>query len=256
MPRSCWAERLGGCSGKLTQEHWLSKGLYAGRPVTMVRSVVGSDDGEWREIQRIGPAPVAGAYVLCDGHHSPLSSLDAEAIHLKTALEEGRRFNESPIIKPSTSVAIDGHLFGRWLCKHYCGAIAAHADAEPHIDFVRYAMGLATERILYFYFPAEVGDDTRIGDSNRTSLQTLHTEDGAAEGFLIHLWGFPTLVINAPEIQSHPGIRAEGRRWLDRVERLQTFSPGVQEGDLRATAHRINLDWAGDPVGSRRVFLP
>ena len=73
--RECWASPLGNCRGVISGEHIVSKCLFPSGNVT----VKGLDwlNGETKSIGIKGLT----RNILCEGHNSDLSDLDAAALH-------------------------------------------------------------------------------------------------------------------------------------------------------------------------------
>ena len=64
MPRECWARNLGGCSGKMSAEHYLSRASF---PDGATLTLPG-----WTEPRKVGAAAMTSK-VLCQHHNSMLS---------------------------------------------------------------------------------------------------------------------------------------------------------------------------------------
>lgn len=110
--RKCYAEALGGCSGPLSREHYISKGLID----------LGQDDpngillGGLLDIRTpTSSQNLAVSKILCEKHNNDLSVLDAEAIRL---CETILKWNQSGGRVEKT---FDGDLLLRWQCKSLLG---------------------------------------------------------------------------------------------------------------------------------------
>ena len=77
MMKRCWAEILGGCSHKISREH------YIGRELLQKVKIHGLHKGlEGLEL----PVTAPKAHILCENHNSQLSDTDQEAINLHEGL--------------------------------------------------------------------------------------------------------------------------------------------------------------------------
>lgn len=239
----CYAGRvLGGCFGKVSQEHPLSEGLRRGKTLQVIVSRQPPGEKAWqRTFSAEITARQASAPVLCEKHNGTLSPADAEALKLSEALRDAAARSHSPIIRPYSVVRVDGHLFGRWLCKFYSGCMAM-TQQDVHPDFVRYAFGGTTTGRLYFLFPAEAGQIPRLGDTRNLSLQGYRTEVGGPEAFRVTFEGLDVVVST---VKGGPGMAEvfdelpfqHGTRIIDRLRALDL-------GDIQL---RISLDWSSDP---------
>lgn len=121
--QNCWAFSNGDCSGKLTGEHIISKGIFKENNIY----VKGFD---WciNDYQAIGLNSLTKK-VLCNKHNSTLSPVDVGGINAINSLERvfslcnELDLNNSKIINLQIP-NIDGHLFERWLLKVAINLIA------------------------------------------------------------------------------------------------------------------------------------
>src|SRR5713226_1257202 len=95
----CWADCLGDCSGKITGEHYISKCMWQGDEV----KVVGSP---WHAAEpRTIPLKAFVANILCEGHNSGLSEVDAEG---------GKFVNHLRMIRKIDTDRADFLKYGQW----------------------------------------------------------------------------------------------------------------------------------------------
>lgn len=108
----CYARCLGDCRGRMSREHYISRGLL---------ELVSDDDGlvslggPLSRVERTSAKNTAVAKILCEYHNSSLSHLDEEVLKLVQSVME---FNRK---KESKSVVIDGHKLTKWFFKLLVG---------------------------------------------------------------------------------------------------------------------------------------
>jgi len=221
------AEIVGGCSKSLSQEHPLSENLRRDKTFS----------------QRIRMKH-AFAPVLCVTHNGVLSKTDAEAGRLSAALREVGARSHSLIVRPYEVVHIDARLFGRWLCKFYCGYVKMTGQ-EPHRAFIRYAFGMETQEPIRFLFPVWLGGKPPLGDTRNMPLRIFRTVPGGPEAFHVTFEGLDvvvgTLPGNAPEMVEIFAPFPEGTQVIERLRLI----------DFPEDQFRIRLDWSGDPDEAR-----
>jgi hypothetical protein len=241
VPPQCYAGHvLGGCLGKVTQEHPLSQGLRKGKTLQVIGNRLPPGAGDWiQTFSESVSAKQASAPLLCEKHNRALSPADNEAKKLSEALRDVRSRWGSLIARPHT-ISINGHFFGRWLCKYYCGCLTMTGQV-PHADFVRYAFGEPTKDRLYFLFPVRDRAASKLGDTKNLPLRVFRTETGDA--FHVAFEGLDVIVST---------LRGDGPEMQEVYEELE-FPNGTQ---IFARPHglsipgvhlRISLDWSSDP---------
>jgi hypothetical protein len=132
--RKCWAVSLGNCSGKMSNEHVFSAGVFSGVPLH-------GTGGSTPHSTEVSVANLK-AKTLCTRHNSGLSELDNEASKLAKAL-----LAHSASTKPGeTSVRVDGWKIERWCMKVGCNMLASRwvepRDFTPNTRMVRVIFGL------------------------------------------------------------------------------------------------------------------
>lgn len=114
MKRGCWAQPLGNCSDKMSNEHIVTGGLFDGKVVVQGLP--------WcPEPKEIGLANLT-AKLLCTKHNSELSDVDSAAINVKQAYEDAitlmnLRQNLKKRMWAMRRVSVDGWLLERWFLK-------------------------------------------------------------------------------------------------------------------------------------------
>lgn len=115
MTRTCYATALGGCSTKLSREHYISESV-----LNLVGSILGLeqiDSTGHRSWKPRSPKSMASR-ILCEKHNSDLSPLDEAGLALFrtiNAIEDELADNRNDR-RPSHS-KLDGYATERWLLK-------------------------------------------------------------------------------------------------------------------------------------------
>src|SRR4030042_4749302 len=152
MVKRCWAETLGGCSHKISIEHYIGRDL-----LQKVKTHGLHNNIEGIEL----PATALKAHILCENHNSQLSDTDQEAINLHEGLlqwfeKEGDIRKGNGFWTP-TCININGTLFSRWLCKFHCN-LSTLKDIIPAEYYIRSAFGEQTDPKPRFYVRLHPGD--------------------------------------------------------------------------------------------------
>jgi hypothetical protein len=121
----CYASIANDCSTKLSNEHWLSKGVLLeagdGQPLRF-RGLSWQQAGSEVQI----PARRMGSNILCSRHNTALSRLDTTAVRVFRAL---RRYQRDLRTKPDPHgdefFLASGEELERWLLKLFWGATEA-----------------------------------------------------------------------------------------------------------------------------------
>jgi len=114
--KSCWAAQLGNCSGKITGEHIVSRGLIDSDSV----EVFGFPwlNGEKKAL----PKDALTRNILCKKHNGELSNIDASAIEVFNSIRKlyPSSVSQLNLHKDSRTIEsfnIDGLLLERWFLK-------------------------------------------------------------------------------------------------------------------------------------------
>jgi hypothetical protein len=183
----CYASLTNDCDGKLSNEHWLSKGI-----------LVEASDGK---VVRIGGLPwqpegsanelspgVLGSNVLCERHNNALSPLDGDAVRAFTTLDKFYLDQIShPDLQGNEFDLISGEQLERWLLKMLWGASAAFPTTPQMRASVDREM-LADYLFRDAELPADWGlyvkglQGGRRGDPDLSLTLALENIDGALSG--------------------------------------------------------------------------
>lgn len=120
MRRHCYAEGLGGCSGKLSLEHFISRSLLLDlEPTFTAEGLLPADPA----VAAPASAASVASRVLCRTHNATLSEVDGAVVPFLSAC---RRFDQalnSTAVRAETAV-VDGYMLERWLVKALLGLVA------------------------------------------------------------------------------------------------------------------------------------
>jgi hypothetical protein len=128
----CYASSLGGCSSKISLEHYFSHSLYKllakGDPLHVEGMPWLPADGSAKI-----PAKSLGSNILCENHNSALSKYDDEALKMFNHLRYESKSNNPIFIKSDIE---------RWYLKALIGCVIANKTAggkkwNPPIDWLR-----------------------------------------------------------------------------------------------------------------------
>jgi hypothetical protein len=197
IDRRCWAGAYGECSGSITEEHVISKGLLGKR-----MKIRGGPFGS--ELSDLSVAALK-APILCKGHNNEFGrTADLAAQQLVRHLETSRdplRLPGSRILRPPVAKRLSGIHFGRWLCKTHCNLMVING-MTPNPAYMAYAVQAHDRQPIYFYFPGAVGESLRLVEQNGPKFQWSQIisagHDARFDGFQITLSGLPTVVSTRP----------------------------------------------------------
>jgi hypothetical protein len=119
--KRCYAESLGDCRGGMSREHFISKSLL--QQLDRSFTAEGFDPSDRTRMATVSAASLAAA-VLCEGHNTRLSPVDAGAAPFFAAC---RRFDHElgrPTSPPMDTIVADGSLVERWMAKALLGLLA------------------------------------------------------------------------------------------------------------------------------------
>jgi hypothetical protein len=113
----CYAATLGGCSGQISREHYISRSVL--ESVGQVIQISGLPWQERSEIKTVGTSALT-AKILCEHHNSLLSPLDDTAkelvVGLKDAYDSAMKGNMS-----NGTCSLPGDQLEKWLLKVIVG---------------------------------------------------------------------------------------------------------------------------------------
>ena len=150
--RSCYAAQLGGCSGSLNLEHFVSKNLLKTFEEDGRLRVVGYPHGRnagppWLSVESFS------AKVLCESHNGRLSELDAEGGRFLAAFFDAHTGLLNEEVHSDQTIEFDGPLVERWMLKLACGLLASGQagigatrmeKTTPPVEFLQVLFGMDT----------------------------------------------------------------------------------------------------------------
>lgn len=202
---NCWARGLGGCSGKQSKEHYVSRSLLGESPVTV-------SGLPWCRQPKTIPVEGFSRNILCTTHNSQLSVLDEAGSHAFTCFSKfmqvrGVRLAERCKQKKVQRYRIDGGKLERWLLKAIIGTAFGHETADrgawqPPLEWVEMAFEKRP-------FPSQCGlyvDDFRKSTlelrTNHLAIQMLTHGEGQIDGAEFDLNGW-VMVLSLATLQSN-----------------------------------------------------
>lgn len=231
----CYLSPLGGCSQKITREHFVSRNILERlAKKTLKFEGVGHFFGG-KDVVEIG-IDAFSAKVLCDNHNPALSGLDDAAGRAFTTIETlCEDFKNANLRKKSSFYLASGLDIERWLLKVYCGLVAAgkirglsgRALQRDELD-ISLLYALAGRRHLTpplgFYRHTFVGQTLK---QTNLSFGTIKLTDGSNEvgGLLLSLGIMALVLVTSPKY----GHSFQDQNW----HRHQTISWNVKQGDKR-----------------------
>ncbi len=153
--KKCWADILGGCSKKYSNEHYVGRGDLFGNEKVTPQGLHPALNGRSFDVSDLK------AHILCETHNNNLSDADTEAIKLKKVLEQlFRKQNKQDLLKGSglwtpKQHIVSGSLFGRWLCKLHCN-IVTFKGADPPEYYIHHAFGMSIDPTPRYYMRTQV----------------------------------------------------------------------------------------------------
>lgn len=127
----CYAASTKDCKGKLTNEHWLSKGVLVDASDGKTVRIAGLPWQAEGQIRNLSPNAL-GSNILCARHNNALSPLDTHAAYAVRIMND---FYVEQISREDVGGnhidLLHGELLERWLLKMAWGASAAFPTAPP-----------------------------------------------------------------------------------------------------------------------------
>jgi hypothetical protein len=248
----CYARALGGCSRKMSAEHYVSKCILelvenrASQKSKSVR-VTGLSFQQPGVLQQFGISSLVGN-VLCEAHNSFLSHLDGAGKAMFTAMD---RLNDGAADQssPERVLRVDGDRLERWVLKSMCGGLYSGAFRVSPTDTMK---GLCPPsewlHILFngaefpyrqgiYYMPRKAGE-TVTADEYVLRFEPLGSRDTDEIGGL-RVWfqgfEFALLMGNIAKLVRHALSHAGGRETAD----LKKQKHGIKlvEGVLQIVPH-------------------
>lgn len=202
----CWAACLGGCSGKISREHIVSRSLFEGESI-MVSGFSWCKDEE----KEIGLSSLT-AKILCVKHNNDLSDVDIAGAHAFDVLREmtmlsNVREKMKPRLWRVVNYTIDGSLLERWFLKtlinislnsEYPIGKMAKIAGQPSESLVKIAFGhQAFTGKSGLYSAAHVGQ--KINSSDRVIFAPLIKQEEYIIGGLFSFRGSRFILFLDPE---------------------------------------------------------
>ena len=221
--KRCWAHILGGCSAKMSKEHYLGRKL-----LTKVRATGLHPDLEGRDV----PASALSAHILCKRHNEELGEADQEAINLRASLlrwfDRQEDVTQGQGFWTPTHIDVNARLFSRWLCKLHCN-YQTLGGKTPDELFVRYAFGQQRADEPRFYLRASLGDrlayHSRIFYSSYSFASSEPSDCCLFHVFFmgLHFLVLPTRLTNAIQRSLAEAARTDLflRDWTERLRQLK-----------------------------------
>jgi hypothetical protein len=256
MGRICWASCVGGCSGGMSREHLVSRGLWKG-PKVKARGF------PWCAKEFAEIAPVTGK-LLCRSHNSELSPLDEAAQQAFHTFEQVSEVSEvRGRLQPGNweilTYSIDGARLERWLIKTVINLFisttpdgrwypdGASAPSPPSL-LVEAVFGIrAVPEPIGLYFRVQPGDT--IDDAGVVLFEPVLDPAERFGGAYIRLRGWNFLVWLCPDRMPALGTPnwvipagAEGSGLLHPLRRIEHRDQGRK-------SQVITFDWSSTESG-------
>ncbi len=190
--KNCWAHNYSECKGKISREHYISKGVFE-QQFIYVKGFKWCKEAE----KKISIANLTSK-VLCERHNNELSDVDKTGINairiFEELIPEEHRSNRTP---PMSRV-IDGINFERWLLKiainlSYQGGMhigVGMTDSEPGLPSpyllqVVFGKMRFSHKMGLYTFCYETSEKFKVGKISMTSIH----QNKLIGGFIFHVRG-------------------------------------------------------------------
>jgi hypothetical protein len=249
----CYASILGGCSGGITGEHYISRSvleLISHNDAAPGIAVVSGH--RWKN--KALPIASMVANILCRTHNEALSPLDSAA---KSLLEGIQHIHSGAKSHAIVTISLNGDFFERWLLKVLCGFMASgnsfskegqSVPQQPSREFVRFLFGDDPLPAGFgFYFLSE-GPPPVAPHTHNFGFAAL-SRNGEHTGFLMSVANVQFLLA-----MKNPGSTPDG------LLRGSFYRPRFIKfaNSLNGNACQINLHWSrpGSDLGITLRFTP
>lgn len=132
-PVKCYASIIGGCSNQQSYEHYVSKGLFIGKLITV-------QGQQWAEEPKTVGKSKIGLPILCTSHNTILSPIDSYAIEVFRILEncvikqnERSKLPRSSLWRKDKYI-INGIKFEKWMIKAAIGFTFENPHKKWHLE--------------------------------------------------------------------------------------------------------------------------
>ncbi len=238
----CWAHPLGGCGGRITGEHYVSKSTLTGRSLHIKGLSFCRQD--FVEI------PIGGAVanILCESHNSGMSPADHEAGKLRAALIDILNYEippgASPLHHPWLTSSIEGPLIKRWAAKTACNLFTMDGKPLP-IHLVQCAFGLPTDKPVFLFGANQVGD--KPGHERDNFHFASGTSNSGYFVVLLRFFGITWLMTDEDPRGKYDGVQIEGEPLIPTAALIESLRVIEKSFTLpngpRVQAARILVNW-------------
>jgi len=252
----CYARALGGCSQKMSGEHYISKSILelienrAGKKSKSVR-VTGLSFQQLGMFQQLGISSLVGN-ILCKTHNSLLSPLDGAGKAVFTAID-GMNDGAADQSLPERVLGVDGDGLERWVLKSMCGGLYSGAfkvsrtktmkgvcPPPEWLDILFNGAELPPAKGLYF-MPKTPGE-TITADQYVLKLDPLGSCDtDEIRGLRVWFFGFEFSLLMGNLM---PGVRTMFDDAIYRPAGLRAVGSGTS----------LRLDWKDGAINDEVVF--
>jgi len=228
----CYLERFGGCSARITREHYISAGLLEIIAREGENGLVGVSGPRWTPDGKLRALPLTAftAKILCKYHNEALSPLDAEAKRLYAGLFEMTR----PDSQPGVKVLLNGFDIERWVFKVLCGELIGGIVLGSHSE--RLGGDCFPDEQLALVADAELWKAADLGLYYASQAVHLHPPDlrfapivnqekRSIEGAHFSVWGLEFFLV------ALPGLAEKIRATRQLLHRPSRFSFANEDGD-------------------------
>lgn len=249
----CYARALGGCSDRISGEHYFSRTILQDFSSIRVSGPKWIREGETRQV---GLSSLV-AKILCQHHNSCLGSLDSEGGRFFAALRDfDAGLHDHPLHSASEAI-FAGEDIERWLLKCLCGLLASgslrtslHELPYHWMELLFLGTQWPDDAGLYFTFR----EGRRFHASQSLESSLLLDETGSVRGLTLFVAGFGfSLVLAKPNWAASSAFdggvyRPRGLR-LRRLRAVKTLH--------MTWSTKVAGDWVDlDRVGSYRGLGP
>ena len=126
----CFARELGGCSGKISREHYISEGVL--KQVAHDDKALLAVGWDFLPPGHVQCLPIKGmaSHILCTTHNSALSDFDSAAEQLARGFNRLKHAALNPSTGPETFI-ISGDNLERWMLKSLLGCLYSGVMVRP-----------------------------------------------------------------------------------------------------------------------------
>lgn len=249
--KNCWANKYSSCDGKISREHYISKGIFEQQFI----HVTGFSWCKGKE-KKISIANLTRK-VLCEHHNNILSSVDLAGINAIRVFEQLLPEKYRSVKTPPDNSKIDGLNFERWLLKtainltyqgdmHLGFGMTDSIPGEPSPYLLQVVFGQLpfTHKMGLYTLCYETLEESRV---DSISFTPIH-QDSKIGGFLFHIRGFDFFLSlypgHAPPRLSTLGLGQGGKIREHIANALPVYRKGIITAfDEKHDRLEINFEW-------------